>query len=69
MERTAVHSSSIVSIGYDSVSSVLEVEFTGREVYQYTGVPATLYDGIMKAESHGKYLNAFIKGKYQYREI
>jgi len=69
MERTAVKSSNIVSIGYDAASSVLEVEFKGREVYQYSGVPAHHYEGIMKAESHGKYLNAFIRGKYSYREV
>lgn len=69
MERIKVTSSNIVSIGYDAGGSVLEIEFKGGEVYQYTRVPATHYTGIMNAESHGKYLHTHIKGKYPYREL
>lgn len=69
MNRVAVQSSNIVSIGYDSVQSILEVEFKGGQVYQYTGVPSQHHRGIMQAESHGKYLNAFIKDKYPYRQV
>jgi len=69
MERVKVISSNIISIGYDADGLVLEIEFKGGEVYQYTAVPASHHMGIMNAESHGKYLNAHIKGKYSYREI
>jgi hypothetical protein len=69
MERVNVMSSNIVAIGYDAGSCVREVEFKGGEVYQYIGVPAQHHTGLMNAESHGKYLNAHIKGKYPYRQV
>lgn len=69
MERTPVSSSNIQSIGYDSDSSILEVEFITGRVYQYSGVPDSEYEGLMNASSHGTYLNAHIKGNYPYTEI
>ena len=69
MERQRVSSSNIVSIGYDSSTSVLEIEFHGGRVYQYYDVPEEEYDSLMDASSHGKYLNKHIKGKYGYSEI
>jgi hypothetical protein len=64
MERTAVSSSNIVSIGYDPDSSTLEIEFKGGSVYQYAGVPQAEFDGLMGASSHGIYFNANIKDRY-----
>lgn len=69
MERAAVQSSNIASIGYDANFSILEIEFKGGEVYQYTGVPPHHHAGIMAADSHGKYLNTNIKGKYPFRQL
>ncbi len=64
MQRTPVSSSNIVSIGYDDSSSTLEIEFTKGEVYQYAGVPQSVYDALMSASSHGIYFNANIKAVY-----
>jgi hypothetical protein len=61
MDRKYVSSSNIASIGYDSIAQVLEVEFLNGAVYQYYDVPEELYEGLMAANSHGKYLNEFIK--------
>ena len=36
MERLAVISSHIKSIGYEARTQTLEVEFTDRKIYQYT---------------------------------
>ena len=66
MERDEVSSSNISSIGYDLDSRTLEVEFTDGSVYQYSGVSSGEYDGLMNAESKGKFLNANIKGRYSY---
>jgi hypothetical protein len=46
MEREAVSSSSVASIGYDPESLTLEVEFASGDVYQYFDVPETEYDGL-----------------------
>jgi hypothetical protein len=69
MERQAVTSSNIASIGYDEATSTLEVEFLHGGVYHYYDVPYREYQGLMQAESHGKYLVASIKGRYRYSKV
>lgn len=66
MNRVDVDSSNILSIGYDPDSQVLEIEFKDGSIYSYLKVPPNHYDGIMNADSHGKYLNENIKGIYEY---
>ncbi len=67
MTRQGVSSSTIRSIGYEY--STLEIEFNTGSVYQYSGVPVGVYQGLMSASSHGTYFNAYIKGVYPYRQV
>lgn len=69
MHRQPVSSSNIASIGYEAETETLEVEFLDGSIYHYFNVPSSLYDGLMNAASHGVYLNANIKGKYQYQRL
>jgi len=69
MDRTPVSSSNIRSIGYDSGSGTLEIEFNSGPVYQYFDVPESEYDGLMAASSHGTYFNASIKHAYQFVKL
>jgi len=69
MNRTTVDSSNIASIGYDSESQTLEIEFLNGSVYQYFDVPEHVLEGIMNADSHGIYLNSTIKGSYRYSRV
>jgi hypothetical protein len=69
MQRQPVNSSNIASIGYDQATQILEVEFLNSTVYQYFNVPLPVYEGLMGAGSHGTYLNAHIKGQYQYHKV
>ncbi len=64
-----VQSSLLRSVDYDSLNKVLEIELHHGEIYQYIGVPASVYKGLMNAQSHGKYFNAQIKGIYPYRQL
>jgi hypothetical protein len=64
MERTPVSSSNIQSIGYDSDSQTLEIEFIKSGIYQYHGVPSEEHQAMMNSDSMGKYFNAHIKGRY-----
>jgi len=64
MERIAVSSSNIQSVGYDADSSTLEIEFNSGGLYQYQGVPQSEYDAFMNAGSKGKYFHANIKNGY-----
>lgn len=69
MFRTPVVSSHIRSVGYDKSSQVLEVEFCTGGLYHYYSVPQYVYDALMLAPSHGKYLHGNIKGVYLYQKI
>lgn len=70
MERQYVSSSNIASIGYDPVNMVLEIEFLNGAVYQYYDVPQSIYDGLMAADSHGKFFAAYVKkGGYRYAQV
>jgi len=69
MDRKPVGSSNISSIGYDLDLNVLEVEFNSGAIYQYSGVPQSVYHSLMGASSHGKYFAAHIKDRYPYKRI
>ncbi|MFG3051332.1 KTSC domain-containing protein [Kitasatospora sp. NPDC048239] len=69
MERRAVDSSALRSVGYDAVLLVLELEFTGGCVYVYEAVPGRVHEGLMAAESHGRYFVREIRGRYAYRRV
>lgn len=69
MERISVSSSQIRSIGYDSPSETLEVEFSNGAIYHYDGVSDTEHEALMNANSVGSHFYKNIRGKYTYRRI
>jgi hypothetical protein len=69
MQRRPVNSSNLASVGFDSESETLEVEFNDGSVYQYFGVPVDVYRGLMSAGSHGSYFHQHIRNVYQYTRI
>lgn len=69
MDRIEVSSSNIISVGYDEDSMTLEVEFIYGRLYQYYGVPEGVYQQFLSAESHGGFLNAYIRGKYPFERL
>lgn len=84
MERQAVESSQIKSIGFapshvdkkdDEAANVfgtLEIEFKGGSVYQYSNVTHEIFAGLMTAESVGSYFGKNIKPfpeKYPFTKI
>lgn len=69
MNRTPVSSSNLISVGYDPVSSTLEIEFKGSSLYQYFDVPSNEYEGLMAASSHGEYFHANIRDSYRYEKL
>lgn len=64
MDRQAVQSSNVASVGYDAETQTLEVEFKGGAVYHYAGVPAGVYVELLGAASVGGYLARAVKGVY-----
>ena len=70
MTRTPVSSSNLASVGYDSSSRTLEVEFLNGTIYQYANVPTDRHVGLLKASSKGDYFNFYIKeGGYSYTQV
>ena len=69
MLRKLVNSSNLASIGYDSLFKILEIQFHSSGIYQYFNIPFYIYEGLMSAESHGKYHAKFIKKNYAFKKI
>lgn len=64
MERNYVESSMINSIGYDSESAILEIEFNSGAVWQYSDFSEPSWYEFKNAESLGKFFHREIKGQY-----
>ena len=69
MIRQPVSSSNIRSIGYDSKSRTLEVEFHNGSIYRYFDVPESIYNALMSASSHGSFFHRHIKDRFQWTKI
>ena len=67
MERIPVSSSNLASVGYED--GILEIGFTSGAIYEYSGVPESVYEALMAAASHGKYFAAYIRNNYPYRKV
>jgi hypothetical protein len=62
-----VDSEAIHSIGYRY--PVLEVEFEKGSVYQYSGVPKSLYRKMVSAESKGHFFMTHVRDQFPFRRI
>ncbi len=64
MNRKAVESSQIRSIGYDAATETLEVEFKGGVVWQYYHFPEQMWREFEAAPSIGKYFSSQIRPRF-----
>jgi hypothetical protein len=69
MRRRAVDSTTMRSVGYQAKSHILEIEFDSGAGYQYLGVPARIYEQLLRAESKGRYFNSEIRESYAYVQV
>jgi hypothetical protein len=69
MDRILVHSSNIISVGYDTNSHIMEVEFQSGSVYQYFDISEDLYQSLMTAHSKGQYFHDNIMNQYDFEEL
>jgi hypothetical protein len=60
-----ISSSMLRRVRYDSKNRFLDVIFKTGERYRYKGVPPDEYNGLMNAESHGKYMQRHIIDHYE----
>ena len=59
--RIEVNSSAIKSIAYEKNEQILTVEFTSGGNYDYPNVPLSIVQGMLEADSIGRYFNQNIK--------
>lgn len=69
IERQAVRSSSIASIGYDVRSKTLEIEFHSGVIYRYLAVPPAAFEALKNAESKGRHFTRYIRNKFEYHRV
>lgn len=69
MNRTPVSSSNIASVGYDSGSSTLQIEFNNGKLYDYYSVPEEIYNEIINTGSPGGYFHSHIKNVFSFQEV
>lgn len=69
MERVAVASGAIRSVGYDEPSRTLEVEFQTGRIYQYEGVPQETHAWLLRIDNKGGFLNRMIIDRFPTREV
>jgi len=70
IDRDEVSSSAMRSVGYDADRQILEIEFPNGDVYQYYGIPPDVFDGLIQAESHGRFFHECIRGQnYRYERV
>ena len=69
MQLTTVESSMLYAVGYNSKTRTLEVVFNTGGIYQYYDVPPEEYEGLMEAESKGRYMHEYIIDVYPWSQI
>jgi hypothetical protein len=64
-----VDSSVVASVGYETASKTLEIEFATGRVYRYFLVPRRVHEELMGAPSLGRYFNEHVRDSYPTREL
>ena len=67
--REATDSHSITAIGYSKHLQALEIQFHTGQIYRYLNVPVGVDQGLLHAESKGRYFAENIRGKYRYLRV
>lgn len=62
-----VQSSNLKKVGHDN--NDLFLEYSSGALYKYSDVPRSLYEELLTSESKGKFVNACIKGKYEFKRL
>ena len=61
-----VESEAIAEIEYDPGRRALFVHFVDGEWYTYFDVARSTYDAFVSADSHGRFFQKYIRGRYNY---
>ena len=69
MKLIAVKSTNLAAIGYEPKTKTLEVEFISGAVWRYVGVPASVWEGLRSAKSHGQYFHQNVRTSFRSSEV
>jgi len=69
VERKRINASTIRSVGYDARQQLLEVEFSGGSIIQYSGVSPEVHRRFMNAPSPGSFFQDQIDENFSSRRI
>jgi hypothetical protein len=69
LERLSVKSRILRSVGYDTNTKILEIEFHTGLVYQYSGVPPKIYADLMHSGEIGKYFSEKVRPRFQTKQV
>ena len=69
MDRRNIESTMIRSIGFDSNTSTLEIEFNSGVIWQYYDFLESSWYEFDGAESHGKFFLANIRGQFSEAQV
>jgi hypothetical protein len=69
MQRRALDSSVLSSVGYDVERQLLEVELRSRRVYVYREVPELVFHRLLRAASPGALFNTEIRDRYDCERV
>ena len=69
MERHAIVSRALVSVGYEDGARELQVEFRSGHVYSYSGVPRSVYDWLLRVPNKELFVTRQVRGHYPERAL
>lgn len=64
MDMLRVFSSAISEVGYDAATQHMKIAFVQGRTYDFCGVPESVFDGLLKAASKGRYYDEHIRDRY-----
>lgn len=64
MRRVELQSTTLKAVIYRSPGAWLELEFRSGAIYRYLHVPTEIYEGLLAAQSKGRYFNEHIRDHF-----
>jgi hypothetical protein len=69
LDRIPLHSTILAWVRYLPDLRLLQVGLRTGTDYEYFGVPADTYSGLLVSESKGRYYNLHIRNEFRFRQI
>ncbi len=69
IETVMVDSTAISSAEYNLKDKSMIVFFNNQSIYKYSSVPLFYWRGLFDSVSKGKFLNNFIFGNFNYKQL